>query len=553
MRPIRLLLIAVAGVALLFIMPSVSAATGDVTEIDNVEAATVRGAEPVMVAVADNIYVGAYSGDSIDGYVTTFDVSDSGILGASIDNYEFDDANCTDPSIIRLAQGYYAVAYTGIDSDGWLEIINILDNGTIVGEVDNYEFDTAICRFPKLTHIDDNIYAVAYDRNVDGYVTTLDIQENGGIVGQVDNLAFDAGRGVAPDMAMRSDNIYTIAYDGLGSDGWMATIEILDNGTISDTVIDTYEFNTTQGINNEILCVDGSVCVIAYTGAGTDGWLTTVNILENGTIVGGVDNYEFDPVTGQYPEIAHIHSTTYAIVYDGVGGDGFIQTITIHDNGDIGPSLDNYEFNEVDCDVPFVMELSLGTIIVLYNDVDDDAWLVTLSIEIGRAWQEIEDWTVELISPTAPTISTPEYPATITPMTLFMIADNFTSNNDFTIVVNAILYLDNAFQLMFENDYPENIEFENVLAMSGENVMAEWIVRSPAEAGGYEFYVEWWCVHDNRTFPPSYSDNTTISVGHLAPVPGYDGSFAIAFMAVCIAIAAIAAGLRSRPMTTQPT
>ena len=65
---------------------------------------------------------------------------------------------------------------------------------------------------------------------------------------------------------------------GGGGDGFLKTIEIATNGQITDTAIDSLEYDITDGITSSIVHISGDVFAIAYQGNGDDGFLATVSI-----------------------------------------------------------------------------------------------------------------------------------------------------------------------------------------------------------------------------------------------------------------------------------
>src|SRR4030042_5834532 len=92
-----------------------------------------------------------------------------------------------------------------------------------------------------------------------------------------------------------SGNIYAIAYRGTSNDGFVRTVHIATDGSIGKSVIDTLEFDTSDGYEPRIIHVSGDYYAIAYRGSGNDGFLRTVNIASDGMIANSVtDTYEFD-------------------------------------------------------------------------------------------------------------------------------------------------------------------------------------------------------------------------------------------------------------------
>ncbi|MFC1969086.1 hypothetical protein ACFLVF_01180, partial [Chloroflexota bacterium] len=99
-----------------------------------------------------------------------------------------------------------------------------------------------------------------------------------------DTLEFDTTDGRVPSITHVSGDIYAIAYQGDGDDGMLITVEIASSGAITDTVVDTLEFDTTDGMMPDMIQANGVIYAIAYQGNGDYGMLQTVMILSDGTI-----------------------------------------------------------------------------------------------------------------------------------------------------------------------------------------------------------------------------------------------------------------------------
>ena len=151
----------------------------------------------------------------------------------------------------------------------------------------------------------------------------------------IDTFEFATQNGQEPNLIAISGNVYAIAYRGLNNDGFVTTVTIATNGQITDTVIDTLEYDTATGPTPNIIQIAGDVYAIAYEGSNSDGFLKTVTIATDGQITDTViDTAEFDTSNGETPNIVAI-SGVYAIAYEGPTEDGFLQTIEITTGGQI--------------------------------------------------------------------------------------------------------------------------------------------------------------------------------------------------------------------------
>ena len=242
----------------------------------------------------------------------------------------------------------YVIAYTGDTDDGFLKTVQIAGSGEIGNEeIDSFEFDVVKGKTPDIIPISGDVYAIAYaEDGDDGRLITVTIANDGQITEAIiDSVEFDNAKGKTPNIIHISGNVYAIAYAGDGDDGWLITGTITADGQITDTVIDTLEFDTSQGKTPNIIPISGDVYAIAYAGNADAGSLKTVTIATDGQITDPViDTLEFDSAKGKTPNIIPVSGDVYAIAYAGNGDDGFLKTLTIATDGQItDPVIDTLE------------------------------------------------------------------------------------------------------------------------------------------------------------------------------------------------------------------
>ena len=335
--------------------------------------------------------------DWIDGTTTNygFRVSDKyeGIetenyTSTVVDTLEFDTEQGLTAKIIPVSGDVYAIAYGGDGDDGFLKTVEILSSGNITDTlIDTLEFDTLKGKTPDIIAIAGDVYAIAYAGDGDdGFLKTVEILSSGNITDTlIDTLEFDTLKGKTPDIIPVSGDIFAIAYAGDGDDGFLKTVEIDTNGQITNTVIDTFEFDTLEGKTPKIIPVSGTIYAIAYAGDGDDGFLKTVNIEPTGTITNTVmDTFEFDTVKGKTPDIIPVSGDIYAIVYAGDGDDGFLKTVLIADDGDIIETLTNTpEFDTLKGMTPDIINVSGTIFAIAYAGDGDDGFLKTVDLVPG--------------------------------------------------------------------------------------------------------------------------------------------------------------------------
>ncbi len=310
-------------------------APGDITgEIDSLEFDASNGYEPSIIHVDGNVYAIAYRSTNDDGFLKTVEIATDGqITNMVIDTLEFDTSNGYEPSIIHVDGNVYAIAYRSTNDDGFLKTVEIAMDGQITGTViDTLAFDTSNNGYePSIIHVDGNVYAIAYrGPGSDGFLKTVEIATDGQITNTViDTLPFDTSDGYEPSIIHVDGNVFAIAYRGASNNGLLKSVEIATDGQITGTVIDTLEFDATYGSNPDIINVGGDIYAIAY--GGNKGYLRTVEIATDGQITNTViDSSQFDNSSGNEPDIIHVDGNVFAIVYRGGGFDGFLKTLEIN-------------------------------------------------------------------------------------------------------------------------------------------------------------------------------------------------------------------------------
>ena len=81
-----------------------------------------------------------------------------------------------DNSLVQVDADTYALAYTGVDGDGFISTFDIAADGTTITEVATLEHDTDNGTFNSLVQVDSDTYALAYSgSDYDGFISTFTI------------------------------------------------------------------------------------------------------------------------------------------------------------------------------------------------------------------------------------------------------------------------------------------------------------------------------------------------------------------------------------------
>jgi len=208
----------------------------------------------------------------------------------------------------------------------------------------------------------------------------------GEIFDVIQKFEFDEVKGEDPSMTQVSTTVYVVAYEGPDDDGILKTIKISKSGVISG-IIDEETFDSTAITEAIITHVKGDIYAIAYEdNIDNDGFLKTVNIDSNGNIGGVISTLEFDMERGEEVDMIKIANDVVAIVYAGPDSapdgeqDGFLITVGIDGDGTISGIINTIEFDPVDGDEPAITKVSGDIFAIAYKGVGNDGILKTVEI-----------------------------------------------------------------------------------------------------------------------------------------------------------------------------
>ena len=151
-----------------------------ITEIVQLEHQTSHAEHNSLVQVDSDTYALAYSGPDDDGFITTFAVASDGSSITEVATIEHNTSDASFNSLIQVDSDTYVLAYSGTGEDGFIATFTISSNGATITEVDEIEHDTEKGRYNSVAQVDSDTYALAYaGLNSDGFIKTFNIQSDG--------------------------------------------------------------------------------------------------------------------------------------------------------------------------------------------------------------------------------------------------------------------------------------------------------------------------------------------------------------------------------------
>ena len=309
-----------------------------------------------------------------------------GLRAQELASQEHDTGNTTYSSIVQVDTDTYAIAYAGVDNDGFIATFTISADGTSITEVASLEHDGSGNQGTSnsLVQVDSDTYALAYTGGgKDGFISTFTIDGDGNITAvktesEGNNLEHDTGGGAHNSLIQVDSDTYVLAYQGGDFDGWISTFTISSDGaTITEVAtLEFYEADSDDTGNNDLVEGNSLVQVDADTYALTYGvqvglyehygYITTFTIPTDGSSITQVASFKHSLSNGEWNSIVKVDADTYLNAYMGSGADGFIKTFTIQSDGSMGSTA-------ISGDAGFRM-LSSPLAGQIYSDLLDELW-----------------------------------------------------------------------------------------------------------------------------------------------------------------------------------
>ena len=310
--------------------------------------------------------------------------------------YEYDAANGIYPDLFRLGTSEYYLVAARMTMGGtaglWVATIKVWnDNGTIQKSIVD-SLRIAAGYYPSLCHVYDDVYAVAFTNSTSVgtiRVYTFTANDADGDIGAatIDSLVLTKGiRGIYCDMVkLSSNNMFVVSYCNITySKGWLETIYIDNSGNIPAASNGSLSFNSTYAKFSNMVTIDSNSIALVYEGSGTDAYICTYNVT---ALTGDIQNtksdeWEFNNVRGEYPNINLVSGNVYCIAYADNNIDMSVNTLTITTNGVITKSfIDTLVMGADTTYFPTVIPINDGQVYaVTYRDASNDGQLKTFNM-----------------------------------------------------------------------------------------------------------------------------------------------------------------------------
>jgi len=303
-------------------------------------------------------------------------------------------------SLVQVDSDTYALAYSGVDDDGFISTFTISSDGATITEVDSLEHDTDTNGHPinknganSLVKVDSDTFALAYTgADDDGFISTFTIDSDGNITAvrtqsEGNNLEHDTSKGWNNSLVKVDSDTVALAYTDVWGDGIIKTFTISSDGT-TITQVESLEHDTSSNADNSLVHVDSDIFALAYNGAGQDGFISTFSIDSDGDITAiktqsEGNNFEYDDRYGYHNSLVKVDSDTVLLAYvyswEGLPY-GKFSSFTIDSDGNITEVINSYTFEIRSIKYISVLQVDSDTYAVAWTNYQGYGKLTTMTI-----------------------------------------------------------------------------------------------------------------------------------------------------------------------------
>jgi hypothetical protein len=335
---------------------------------------TQDGRTPALCRIDDSHYLCAYEGKDGDGWAVVLEVNPDTWNVTKKTPFEFDIQDGKTPALAQIDDTHYLCAYQGKDDDGWAVVLTVVPGTWLIITGIPFEFDTQDGKMPALAQIDSTHYLCTYEgKDQDGWACVIEIDSLLYTITKKSSFEFDTDKGMEPALAQIDSTHYLCAYCGQSDDGWAVVLEV-NPITWNISAVKTFEFDTQDGRNPDLVKIRDTHYLCAYEGAGSDGWVVALTVDRTSYEVGRYMPFEYDGANGGAPGLIWIKDNYYICAYSGGGGKGKAVALKITANGENIETVASLEFENGSCNAPELVKIDNSYFICAYQGPQDDGW-----------------------------------------------------------------------------------------------------------------------------------------------------------------------------------
>lgn len=327
-----------------------------------------------------------------------------GDIGSIIEELIWESAKSEFIRSIKVTNSIIAIVFCDASSNQKICSAQVDGAGNITDTImDSLAFNGAWCGYNGIAIIPTNIVLRSFRGDYDaagvhGWVCSHHVGDSGEIgAAPTDSLKTDNTHITFSNLCHLFDDIIVEVYKDGNADLWLCTFTCDWQGNIGGSVEDEWEYETTAGSYPFVCKVSDTIVAISWEDAAPDGWIHTVSIANDGTITKSfVDSLKFDDAAGVKPRMVHVTGDIFALVWNGPADEGRLGTVSIDSAGNIGATLeDSWEFEAVNCDNFSICNVGDWGVAILFTKDYNDCRLVTVAIAadgtITKSFQDTQD------------------------------------------------------------------------------------------------------------------------------------------------------------------
>lgn len=320
---------------------------------------------------------------------STYSIDSLGNISDSvIDTLNINDNVSSDRArFAKLTDSLYALATPDNHWKMQLDTWQILANGQMADTViDHHLFPPEYYRPGSLKKVGPGMLALASEDHgaLNGHIWTILVYLDGTIEHDlVDSLIFTTTGCIAPRFSNPHPGIWAITSQGWANYGTVATVSITAGGLISPSLIDSLTFREQAVFVPTSAKAHGDFVAIAYRAANDFGTLAIVEISDTGVITDSViDTYVFESGICLLPFVHSIGQGYIGVAYRDGLAHGILKTFLVDENGSLNnTTIDTLDFAPGGCNFPYVFHVTGDVWAVVHDGADIKGWVTTFGLE----------------------------------------------------------------------------------------------------------------------------------------------------------------------------
>ena len=325
--------------------------SGGITPYPALEHDTDIGLHNSLVMIDSTHFILAYQGTGSFGYIKTFAMDATTKVFTEIDSllHEGTEGAIGGQSMIKIDSTHFALAYkVSATNTGVIKVFSIdgsynnITQESTVSWASGFDINVAT----GFHLIDSTHFLLTYTGFTDGWATTFVMDPVTFAVTVVNSYEFDPTEGFSASSAYVSPGVYVVGWQG-NSNGKVSVLTVDGSYVIAEP--STYTHNAGDAFHNSVCVLDSSHFVLAYDddSISGNGWIKVFNIGASPTYtITLVAAFARGMAIQRYNSLVTIDSTHFALAYEGENSDGFLKTFEFNGVDTITEQY-TYEFDTV--------------------------------------------------------------------------------------------------------------------------------------------------------------------------------------------------------------